>query len=77
MENKEYKVSEEYLDEVIDKRAKALVGIIMKRFEIFEKKEDIKKSLKELIYENYRVVKSLIKGFSTGVKFNTNPRGQE
>lgn len=71
MEN--YTVSEKYLDEVIDKSSRALCGMIMKRFEIFDDKQIIKKSIKELIYENGRVIKSLIRSFSTGVEFKIKP----
>ena len=65
----EYNVSEKYLDEIIEKSSRALVGMVCKRFEIFKNKEDIKSAIKELIYENYRNLKGLIKAFSTGVKF--------
>ncbi len=71
---KEYKVSEKFLDDAIDKASRTLVGMVMKRFEIFDNKEDIKKSIKELIYENYRVLKDLIKSFSFGVKFKIKPK---
>lgn len=74
---KRYEVSEEYLDELIDKASKSLVGRIMKRFEIFEDKQVIKASIKELIYENYRTLKEYIKTFSKGVKFISNPKKQE
>ena len=77
MENKEYRVSEKFLDDAIEKVSKTLVGKVMKRFEIFDNKEDIKKSVKELIYENYRVFKEIIKSFSTGIKFVTKPREKE
>lgn len=74
---KEYRVSEKYLNELIDKASRTLVGKIMKRFEILKEMEDIKSSIKELIYEHHRVLKEFIISFSTGVKFNTKPRGQE
>lgn len=64
-----FTVSEKYLDEVINKSSKALVGMIMKRFEIFEDKEDIKREIKELVYEHYRALKELIKSFSFGLEF--------
>jgi len=73
---KEYKVSEKYLDELLDKGSKSLVGKIMKRFEIFDDKKIIKKAIKELVYENYRVLKELIKSFSSGVKFISRPDGK-
>lgn len=78
MENKEYRISEKYLDDALDKASRTLVGKVMKRFEILDNNEEIKKVIKELIYENYRVLKAIIKSFSTGVKFITKkPRGQE
>jgi hypothetical protein len=66
-----YNVSQEYLDKAIDVSSKNLVGIVMKRFELFDDKEIIKKEVKELIYENYRNLKGLIISFSSGVKFIT------
>lgn len=65
----EYTLTKEYLDEVMDAGARALVGRVMKRFEIIRDKEEIKKAVKELIYENHREVRELIKAFSLGVKF--------
>ena len=72
MEN--YTVSKEYLDRVIDSSARSLVGKAMKRFEIIEDKEEIKKAIKEVIYENYRELKELVKAFSYGVKFKPTPK---
>ncbi len=66
---KNYMVSEEYLNELMDKGSKALVGKVMKRFEIFQDKKDIKASIKELVYEHYRTLKEYIKTFDKGVKF--------
>ncbi len=70
----EYKISEKYLDEIIDKSSRSLVGTVMKRFEIFKEKEEIKSSIKELIYEHYRNLKGLIQAFSTGVRFTSKPK---
>lgn len=69
-----YTISKEYLDSVTDSWVNALVGKIMKRFEILNNKEDIKKSVKELIYENIRDLKTNIRSFSYGVKFKSTPR---
>lgn len=74
---KKYTVSEKYLDDLIDKASRNLVGKVMKRFEILSNQEDIKKEVKELIYENYRIFKELIESFSCGVEFKPKPRGQE
>ncbi len=73
----EYRVSEKYLDEIVEKSSRSLVGMVMKRFEIFENKEDVKSAIKELIYENYRNLKGLIKSFSNGVKFITPKNKQD
>lgn len=70
---KKFEISKEYLDQVSLESAKSLVGKVMKRFEILEDKDDIKKSLKELIYENHRELNSKLKAFSAGVKF-TSPK---
>lgn len=70
MEKKEsFTVTEKYLDDVTSQSARALVGKIMKRFEILEDKDAIKKDIKELVYENSRELKALIRAFSYGVKF--------
>lgn len=66
------KISKEYLDEVSDKWISALVGKIMKRFEIHSDKNTIKKEVKELLYENIRELKLNIRSFSYGVKFTKN-----
>ena len=67
----EYIISKEHLDKICKESAKVLVGETMKRFEIFDDKEDVKKEVKELIYESIRHLKKLIEAFSSGVKFIT------
>jgi len=66
-----YIISKEHIDKICKDSARTLVGETMKRFEILDDKETIKKSIKELIYENYRQLKKLIEAFSSGVKFIT------
>lgn len=66
-----YTISKEHLDDVMKESSKALVGKVMKRFEILDDKEAIKKDVKELIYENHRDLKKIIKAFSLGIKFIT------
>jgi len=70
----EYKITEKFLDDILTKTSRTLVGIVCKRFEILENKEDIKKSVKELIYENARNIKELIKSFNCGVEFKSKPK---
>lgn len=70
----EYKITEKFLDQILTKTSRTLVGIVCKRFEILENKEDIKKSVKELIYENARNIKAFIKSFNCGVEFKSKPK---
>jgi len=70
----EYKITEKFLDDILTKTSRTLVGIVCKRFEILENKEDIKKSVKELIYENARNIKAFIKSFNCGVEFKNKPK---
>ena len=78
MENKErieqYTVSEKFLEETLKEWSNSLVGETMRRFEIFSAVKDIKSSVKELLHENCRHLKLLIKAFSSGVKFISRPR---
>jgi protein associated with RNAse G/E len=39
---------------IMNQESKKLVGTCMKRFEISDNKEEIKKQVKELIYESFR-----------------------
>ena len=64
-------ISEAYLDQALKNTASSLVGEVMKRFEILENKDDIKYDTKELIYEKFRELKSVLKAFNYGVKFIT------
>jgi hypothetical protein len=38
-----------------------MVGIALKRFELIEDKETLKKELKEIIYESYRNVRDMVR----------------
>lgn len=64
-------ISEAYLDQALKNTASSLVGEVMKRFEILGNKDDIKYDTKELIYEKFRELKSVLKAFNYGVKFIT------
>jgi hypothetical protein len=70
----EYVVSKEYLDELMTEWTKCVMGQCMKRFELHNNDTVLKKEIKELIYENSRDLKVLIRSFSCGVKFNTSGR---
>lgn len=64
-----YEISEKFLEDALEKSSRSLVGTIMKRFEIFKDKNAVKASIKELIYENFRNLKNILKSFDNGVKF--------
>lgn len=68
---KELRISEEFLDQILNQQAKTLVGVAMKRFELTSDTTLLKNEMKELIYENYRSLKTLLKSFNCGVKFIT------
>jgi len=70
----DFVVSESFVDEAVSRSSKALVGMVMKRFELCDNKETIKKEVKELIYENYRELKENLKSFNCGVRFYTRPK---
>ena len=71
-------IDEDYLKELTDFVSKSLVGKLLKRFEIIEDKNIIKVEAKELIYESFRDLRSLIDAHTKGLnitQFNfTKPR---
>lgn len=74
----EYKISKEHLEGIINQSSRTLVGTLLKRIEVLEKEKaltpELYKSLvKELVYENFRYLKALIKSFNSGVKFIYKP----
>ena len=56
-----------FLNEIIDMCSRTTVGKILKRLDIFDDKETLKKEVKELIYEEYRTLKALLEAHSNGV----------
>jgi hypothetical protein len=55
------KITEETLNNIFDQEAKNIVGKCMKRFELSENKDEIKKQLKEVLYEFMRDLKNIIR----------------
>jgi len=49
-----YKIDSDILKDVFKSESQKLVGKCMKRFELSDNKEEIKKQVKELIYESMR-----------------------
>ena len=69
-----FEISEKYLDDVLKRASSSLVGQAMKRFELHKNNDDVKKEVKELIYEKFRELKALIKAFNSGVIFTCTPK---
>ena len=67
-EEKTYKISERYLNELIQHHGTSLVGKVCKRFEILVNKEDIKANTRELIYEELRAFRNDIISYNEGGK---------
>lgn len=72
MEHK-LEISEQYLDETLKSASQKLVGEAMSHFETITNLDEMKASVKNTIYQNFRDLQAQIKAFNSGVKF-TNPR---
>ena len=57
----------EYLDELLTFEASKLVGKCLKRFEICADREILRKNIKELIYEEMRDIKTIMRAYGDGV----------
>ena len=55
------KISEQSLNSIIDNEARKTVGIALKRFELIEDREILKKELKEILYEAFRNVRDTVR----------------
>jgi len=62
------KITEQYIQEVIDHEGASLVGKILKRFEIIDDQGILKKAIKELVYEEYRHVRDLLIAGGSGLE---------
>jgi hypothetical protein len=60
MDNK-LKITEETLNYIIDQEARKTVGIVLKRYELIEDKEVLKKEIKEILYEAFRNLRDMIR----------------
>ena len=56
-----------FLNDTIDGCSRATVGKILKRVDLFDDTTILKKEVKELIYEEYRALKSLLEAHSNGL----------
>jgi len=64
-------ITEYFLNDLIDTTSRTTVGKILKRVDIFDDKETLKKALKEVIYEEYRNVRALLEAHSNGLLSTT------
>ena len=76
-----FQIEEDYLKELMDYAGKALVGKILKRFEIIESRDIVKSDAKELVYEEFRQLRDLIIAHNRGLNLTQfkfkKPTGDE
>jgi len=61
-------IHEDYLQEVVNLQSKKLCGKLMKRFEIIDDKDALKKSCKELVYEAFRDLRDVLIAHNYGIE---------
>lgn len=61
-----YTINSEYLEQLLDSCSRSLVGKLLKRHEICSNPTILKSETKELIYEAYRELKSLLEAHQYG-----------
>lgn len=77
MENN-IKITEELLNQIIDRESKKYVGIILRRYEIIADRETLKKETKELIYEAYRNIRDILLTCKEAIRLkNAEMKGEE
>ena len=69
MGNIKLEIAEDYLDEVIRHAGNKLVGELMSAMETISNPEELKKSVKNTVYQNFRDLNGQIHAFDCGVKF--------
>jgi len=65
-----FQIEEDYLKELLDYAGKALVGKILKRFEIIDNRDIIKTDTKELVYEEFRQLRDLVIAHNRGLNIS-------
>jgi hypothetical protein len=58
----------DYLQEVSSYESQKLVGKCLKRFEILEDRETLKKEIRELVYESFRDLKDIFDSYGKGIE---------
>lgn len=62
-------IADDYLTEVINHAASKLVGESMSAFENVSNHDELKKVIKNTIYQNFRDLEAQVRAFDCGVKF--------
>jgi hypothetical protein len=62
-------VSESYMNEVITSASTKLVGEILSNFDSISNQEELKKMIKNTVYQNFRDLKAQVRAFDCGVRF--------
>jgi len=57
-----------YLQEVLQQESQKLVGKLLKRLEIIDDKDILKKTTKELVYEQFRDLSTIFNSYAQGVE---------
>ena len=57
------------IDEILEKSSRIMVGKVLKRIDICSDSDILKKTVKELVYEEFRSVKSLIELHAKSLNF--------
>lgn len=69
-ENGFLQINKKHLDDIISFESKKIVGKILKRFEICNDTDFVKKETKELIYEGFRDLKDLLYAYDKGLEIS-------
>jgi len=74
MDNKKLEIAEDYLVITLKNAAIKLVGESMANLETISNPDELKKTIKNTIYQNFRDLEGQIKAFDCGVKFVYRPQ---
>jgi len=74
MDNKKLEIAEDYLIITLKNAAVKLVGECMANLETISNPDELKKTVKNTVYQNFRDLEGQIKAFDCGVKFVYRPQ---
>jgi len=67
-------ISEDYLMNVLKSASTKMVGEVLSNVETISTPDELKKAIKNTIYQNFRDFEAQIKAFDCGVRFVKFPR---